>query len=235
MLLGSARQSGAAIRDAVFSVMHRVHEQFVKSKDVLWQRSRARWRQAQPTPDLTWGTELNGDSFIDKAILWEAFSSDRTILEIGPGYGRLLKSCLHRGVPFRLYQAVDISSANVQWLRGKFRDPRVSFLLGDAESITLDSRFDVMFSSLTFKHLYPTFEVALTNIVKYANAGAMFLIDLREGTTRLFEADRVTYIRCYTRSEIRAILDRVGLDIVAFDYVIHDPAHRRLLVVAKYA
>jgi hypothetical protein len=49
----------------------------------------------------------------------------------------------------------------------------------------------------------------------------------------VFETDRVTYIRCYTRPEVQEILERVGLELVAFTNVKHDETHQRLLTVAR--
>lgn len=42
-----------------------------------------------------------------------------------------------------------------------------------------------------------------------------------------------TFIRRYRRDEVLEILDRLGLEHVAFDAVEHDSSHTRLLVVAR--
>jgi SAM-dependent methyltransferase len=137
-------------------------------------------------------------------------------------------------VRFDSYCAVDISAANVTALRTAFPDNTYVFINADVESVKLGSEFDAVISSLTFKHLYPTFEEALRNIALYVRPGGMFAFDLREGRSQLFEhTDRVTYIRCYQRSEVQQILGRVGLQLVGFDTVVHDPTHRRLLVIAR--
>ncbi len=231
-MLRSPRQAAGFIRSVIGSATLGVRERILESKDVLWQRSRSRWRHAQPTAGLTWGAQLSGDGFVERALSWGAFAADRAVLEIGPGYGRLLESCLKLRVPLRSYCAVDISSTNIDWLRERFDRAGLHFVVGDVETVSFDTRFDVVLSSLTFKHLYPTFERALTNIVKYVNVGGILLFDLREGITREFESDHVTYIRCYTRPEVGAILVRSGMELVAFDEVVHDLNHRRLLVVA---
>ena len=107
-----------------------------------WERSRERWRYVHPDAGLTWGLELTGDGFIAKVAEYDAFRPDTSILEIGPGYGRLLKACLDRGVEFDEYLGVDISPLNVEHLRRRFTDPRTTFIVADAEAMELDKRYD---------------------------------------------------------------------------------------------
>jgi SAM-dependent methyltransferase len=198
-----------------------------------WDRSRERWRNVEPDAGLTWGHKLTGNAFIAKVSEYGAFHPETRILEIGPGYGRLLDACLGRGAPFAKYLGVDISPSNVEHLRRRFTDQRVSFVVADAESVAFDTQYDLLLSSLVFKHLYPTFEPVLRNCAAGLDAGALTCFDLIEGSHSLFEADRVTYIKCYTRPEVHEILRRSGLDFVDFALVKHDETHERLLTVAR--
>ena len=170
---------------------------------------------------------------MSKLSSYGVFSSEKSILEIGAGYGRLLKSCLRRGIPFKQYTAIDISSKNVEYLREHFQREDVQIVLGDVEKVSFNTRFDVVYSSLTFKHLYPSFEKALRNVTNFANPGCMFFFDLMEGERRGFESDGTTYSRWYTRSEILEILSRTAIEFVAFDQVRHAPGYSRLLVIAR--
>ena len=154
------------------------------------------------------------------------------MLEIGPGYGRILTSFLERGLAFKEYYGVDISAQNVEFLQGRFDDPDVHFVHADIETASLPVRFDVGLSSLTFKHLFPTFEAALRACSQHMNPGGRFIFDLIEGTHTYVEHDDQTYIRQYTRDEAKAAVEQAGLQLLAFDEVLHDRAHRRLLVVA---
>jgi SAM-dependent methyltransferase len=128
-------------------------------------------RHAKPQAGLTWNHEISGESFIAKAERYGAFAPHSAILEIGPGYGRLLRECLRRALPFREYVGVDISSQNVDYLQTHFARDGVQFLLGDIEFVHLDRRFDALLSSLTLKHLYPSFEPALRNVKQSLNPG----------------------------------------------------------------
>lgn len=194
--------------------------------------AKSRWRATAPGPGLTWGKELTGDAFVDRAVAHHAFGPERMVLEIGPGYGRILRTCLERSLPFHRWVGLDLSAEHVRHLSREFPDPRIEFIEGDAESARLDTPVDTVISSLTFKHIYPSFELALRNIAGQLSERGLVLFDLIEGSRRYFERDEITYIREYSREEVRKLLARAPLELVGFDTVAHDPEHVRLLVVA---
>ena len=199
-------------------------------------RSQVRWRKARPHKGLTWGMELSGEAFIEKAESYGAFGPNKDILEIGPGYGRLLRECLRRELPFRKYVAVDISATNVEYLTEQFEQNDVDIVNGDIETVSLDQSFDVVVSSLTLKHLYPSFETAMRNVERHLNPGATVIFDLIEGEFEGFDqGDGVTYMRGYSRADLEALLQGIPLDLVTFDEVEHAPGQVRLLVVARKA
>ena len=203
-----------------------------ESAEAQWERSRVRWRNAAPVGHLTWGKEISGDHFVSKLEQHGAFGSDQALLEIGPGYGRLLKSILQSEAPFRTYLGVDLSAQNVAFLSETFSDQRIAFQHGDIETLNFDQKFDVIYSSLTFKHLFPTFEKVLQNVALALNPDALIFFDLIEGSGEHFEHDGVTFLRHYTKEEVRGILNRCGLRLSAWDEVEHTPEQKRLLVVA---
>jgi SAM-dependent methyltransferase len=199
-------------------------------------RSKSRWRGSEPDIALTWGKQLSGEAFIRKAASHGAFESGGAVLEIGPGYGRLLSAALELHEPFERWVGIDLSQASVDGFNARFQDAPAEAVLGDAEAIRLDERFDVMLSSLTVKHIFPTFDPALANVADHLNPGGRAIFDLIEGDREFFErGDDVTYIRQYTREEVAALVPKAGLELEALDTVDHDedPAHRRLLVVAR--
>jgi SAM-dependent methyltransferase len=127
---------------------------------------------------------------------------------------------------------LDLSAENVRQLSREFPDPRFEFVEGDAESARLGTQVDTVISSLTFKHLYPSFELALRNLAGQLSQRGVVLFDLIEGSRRYFERDETTYIREYSREEVGELLARAPLELVGFDTVAHDRQHVRLLVVA---
>jgi SAM-dependent methyltransferase len=205
----------------------------LESREEAWERSRTRWRSARPTSALTWGAEVSGDAFVAKAEQHGVFGPGRAVLEVGPGYGRLLTSCIERDVAFASWMGIDISPDNVAYLNERFRRDGVRFVCADVETMALDEPVDSVISSLTFKHLFPSFEPALRNLAGHLRPGGVVVFDLIEGERRYFEDDDVTYIRWYTRPEVEGILPAAGLERVAFDEVRHHPDITRLLVIAR--
>jgi SAM-dependent methyltransferase len=203
-----------------------------------WERSRILWRQAAPAPEwCTWGMEVSGEAFVTLANTYGAFAPEKAILEVGPGYARLLRECIRQALPFKRYVAVDISPLNVEYLTKEFDRPDVQGILADIETVSLDERFDTVLSSLTFKHLYPSFEAALRNVAEHLNPEALVIFDLIEGQGSEFpqaeQIGRIAYNRAYSRAEVEEILDRVTLELVGFDEVRHTEEQVRLLVVAR--
>lgn len=199
----------------------------------LRERSKSRWRRAPPNSALTWGKIVTGEDFVTKVAGHGAFGPGKTILEMGPGYGRLLGSILEKRLQFGSYLGIDLSETNVKFLRSTFESPRISFAVADAENCELNIKFDLFISSLTMKHLHPTFESALTNLLRFSTLGCVIFFDLIEGEGQYFEDDGVTYIRHYSKDEASSILHNLGLETVSFDYVHHDAEHTRLLVIAE--
>jgi SAM-dependent methyltransferase len=196
-------------------------------------RSKSRWREAPPSRGLTWGEEVSGEAAASAAAEHGVFGPGRSVLEIGPGYGRILGACLDAGLEFDRYLGLDLSERNVEHLRGSFDDPRVEFRQGDAETAQLGDPVDGVMSFLVFKHLYPSFEPTLANLAPQLADGATVLFDLLEGSRAYFHADGATYIRHYTREEARALVERAGLELGGFGRVEHAPGRERLLVIAR--
>ena len=214
--------------------VERVERHLYESQDSAAERSKTRWRNTEPTLNLTWDVPLMGDAFVAKVTAHGGFGTDKAVLEIGPGYGRLPKAMLAHGAPMRRYLGVDLSAKNVSMLKATFTDPRMTFVEGDIlQAPPPETGFDVVISSLVFKHLFPSFEKPLANVATVLNPGALVFIDLIEGQTRYFEPDDVTYLRHYSREEVAEIIGRAGLTLVGFDVVLHDAEHPRLLFIAK--
>ena len=195
------------------------------------ERSQSRWRQARPALDLTWGEALPGRPFVAKVAEHAELTQDTRLLEIGPGYGRLLTAYLEQGLPFASYTGLDLSETNVAHLRGRFTDPRITFLQGEVSSASIPA-YDVCYWSLTFKHFYPTFEAALANCASAMSDHGRIVFDLLEGKRAYFEHDDTTYVHCYQPPQVQEIVAAAGLRVLAFDHVEHGPNGSRLLVVA---
>jgi ubiquinone/menaquinone biosynthesis C-methylase UbiE len=210
-----------------------------------------RWQACKPNEGLTWGVKITGDAFIGLAQKRNIFSPYRSVLELGPGYGRLLSSILSMNIPFKSYTGIDISENNIQYLQGNFKQNNIDFVQGNFNAVKLNGKYDIVLSSLTLKHQYPSFLDALRNIDQYVSNDGVYFFDLLENRNMYdgnedltkspskiaWEKDGV-YIALYTQKEVLRILDSISLQIIAFDHVTHVKERGdRLVVIAgrKYS
>lgn len=205
----------------------------LEESEVPSERSRRRWLTAAPNHALTWGAELSGDAAIEAAVRHGVFGEGRSVLEIGPGYGRILEAALARDLAFDRYVGVDLSAENVRHLGARFDDPRAEFIQGDVVSFSLEEPVDAVHSYLTFKHLYPSIGPALANIEGQLRPGGRVVFDLMEGARAYFEHDEITFIREYGREEIPVLVREARLELVTLDRIVHAPGRERILVVAE--
>jgi SAM-dependent methyltransferase len=176
------------------------------------QLSKRRWRGDENPRGLTWGRFMTGDS------LWDLYQQARTfrptdnILEIGPGYGRLLKTALERKTPFASYTGVELSAARAARLNEEFGTNRVRFVVGDIDLWRGADAFDVVICSSTFEHLYPDCRRAIKNIsTQLASDGMVFIDFIRADRNGFgFEPDG-TYVRTYSQEELRNLFEGSSL------------------------
>ncbi len=94
-----------------------------------------------------------------------------------------MSSLIINKIAFSQYTAIDLSKNNIEKLRADYASYKnCDFIQGAFESIVLDKKdYDVVISSLTLKHQYPTFVNTLKNIKKYVKKdGGLFVFDLIE-------------------------------------------------------
>jgi len=147
-------------------------------------------------------------------------------------------------------------------LKEKFPQKNIEFIQGNFSEISLDKKFDAVFSTLVMQHQYPTFYETLENISQFVNEGGLIFFDLPEHGVKYGKENlnlktlltngpkktvweiykktvwekykNNTYTGRYNREEIQLILDAVPLKLVKFDFVIHDEKDgKRLTVVAQ--
>src|SRR5262245_35970898 len=148
-------------------------------QEKLLRVSQSRWRADEPDAGLTWGVHMVGDEFVQFLVKQFAFSDRTTIVEIGPGYGRILESLLKQSVPFRRYIGLEISAARVARLIERFHDKRIEFREADVLThVDLNAMADLTVSSAVFEHLYPDFGTAIKTVAQFTRPGGMILFDL---------------------------------------------------------
>lgn len=176
--------------------------------------SQQRWRGEEPAESLTWGRLMSGDTLWDFYQKTRTFAAGDRILEIGPGYGRLLKTAIERNIPFSSYTALELSQARVDQLREQFTLGTVRFVQGDIDSWVGDRPFDVVICSSTFEHLHPDCKRALRNIGQQLAENGMVFIDFIRADVEAFSFEETgTYVRQYLQSELRDVFRESGYTI----------------------
>jgi SAM-dependent methyltransferase len=207
-------------------------------------RSQRRWKGAEGGPSLTWGRMMSGDTFIDAVQRARPLVEEDVVLEIGPGYGRLLNTILERGLPFRKYFGLDISNAKVADLQQKFEgDGRIQFQQCDAISGPLPQGVTVVLCSGTLEHLFPNVRGLLANLRIRMGAPFHAFLDFKADERFMrsmawFEEGGGAFVRTYLREELETLLAESGYRVLDIPEIIlgrslDDIEIRRYLVVAE--
>lgn len=220
----------------------------VKNEDLgrFFEISQERWKGSEADATLTWGAMFTGDSFVDALLSRFTFRPDLRICEIGPGYGRLLKTILERKLPFLKYTAVELSQERVRGLKEKFSLPAVEFTQGDVNAVRLAEKADLLICSATFEHLFPDCTAALANLAAHnLKPGAWLAIDFVQSDDAMahrsqqFEPGNHTFVRMYSADELRRLHAQCGLNVVDLRSIVLGRARygdiRRILVFSQVA
>jgi SAM-dependent methyltransferase len=180
--------------------------------------SQQRWKGSEPDAALTWGEILSGDSFLAALQHYYHFRPEHHICEIGPGYGRLLRTILDKQLPFHHYSGVELSEERVRQLAARFPQQAVEFLPGDAATVRLSHPADLLLCSATFEHLFPDFTSVLQNLVRHnLNPPAALAVDFVQADDAMsqrsqgFEPDGHAFVRVYSAEEIRQLWAACGI------------------------
>jgi SAM-dependent methyltransferase len=196
--------------------------------------SQTRWKADEPAAGLTWGVMMDGKSLWSIYLRTRSFAPSDRVLEIGPGYGRLLTTALEASVPFDDYVGVEMSPVRVKTLKKKFSDGRVKFKVGDVNIWRGNREFDVVICSSTFEHLFPDCRKALINLRSQVAAGAHLFIDFigTEATSAGFEPTN-TFVRCYRSEELRSLFAECGYSVVDVVPVVLNPGGQSREIARK--
>jgi 2-polyprenyl-3-methyl-5-hydroxy-6-metoxy-1,4-benzoquinol methylase len=191
-------------------------------------KAEVRWHGDEEDASLTWGSIMTGDTFFDVVEHFFRFSNDVSIVEIGPGYGRLLKTMLRRGYPFGTFYGLDLSASRTNKLDRQFGDDRIQFKTGDCSDFVFGRTFDIAIGSATLEHLFPSIQQTLQNLRSNITANGMLFMDfiMQDETLSLSkayfeeESHGGAYIRVYSQRELEHFFDQAGFDIVAVQSIV---------------
>jgi SAM-dependent methyltransferase len=195
----------------------------------LWPRDLdRRWKSMEESRLLTWGTILEGRSFYYAAQKVAEVLNARRVLEIGPGYGRLLQARLELSAPPALYVGVDLSKERVEDLTRRFGNNHTKFIQGDAKTVDLspNAPFDLLISSATFEHLYPDFLCALRHLRLYLTKNAILVFDLPDigHDWSDFNIDPSgVFMRVYSAQEVATKISNAGFRLLGRRLIMPEP------------
>ena len=179
----------------------------------------SRWRSTEDPRLLTWDTILEGRSFFQEAQKIIDIRHSKRVLEIGPGYGRLLLGLYDLGMKPQLYVGVDLSEGRVKELKRNFGAENTKLICGDVRDVDLSevAPFDLLISSATFEHIHPDFTRALRHLKPYLtdDASVVFdLIDAGNNFRNVATDDTGVFMRLYSPREIVKKTTAAGFRVV---------------------
>ena len=181
--------------------------------------SQLRWLGDEPDVGLTWGSRRDGVDFVNFICTHTHTEATDTIVEIGPGYGRITKALIRQHVPFGRYVGLELSPARVKKLSRVFSvDRRCEFKQADILSLGELDIGDVAltFGAAVFEHLYPDFGKAIQAIWQFTKPGGILVFDvIRHDDAMLstyseFCTGNTTYFRIYSLTEVVQLLSDNG-------------------------
>lgn len=199
-------------REVLLNLTTFMHEKYLDDADIE-KIVKGAWVDAKPDASLTWNVEMTGKEFIDNVAKFGGESLGN-VMEVGPGYGRLLKEVTARGLAFDSWLGVDISEQNVAHLKGEFEDDKISFLHADVLKHSFDQSFDTVISSAVFMHLYPDVSNIAAVCHKVLGPGGKVFFDVPEGSGSYIDPTRNLFVKHYLPDELKAFLTAAGFSKV---------------------
>jgi SAM-dependent methyltransferase len=179
-----------------------------------------RWKNDEYSLGLTWGVVLDETSFFEVAETFAPLTGAKKVLEIGPGYGRLLQGLQKQAIDLASYVGVDLSQARVERLNQDLGNSSRQFVTGDARTVDLShcDRFNLLISSSTFEHISPDFGTALQHLSHFLEEGAIAifdLIDYGDPTLSRYEGCPTgVFVRIYSVDELEQITTQAGFKVL---------------------
>lgn len=213
-LLEVAKETNRRLAEmnTMFATMNTYLAELAGHQDILLNRSKEPWRNARPTPGLTWNVELSGDEFLNHMSSFSDSLPSADLLEIGPGYGRLVKS-LKSGPGFGSYLGVDISEANTSFLGEEYGDEKTEFICLDFMEFEPKKAYDAVMAVAVFQHIYPDIREILQKVRSILKPGGHIFFDVPVGGNRYLEPKKNFFIRHYVPSELRKMLSDEGFEV----------------------
>lgn len=124
-----------------------------------------------PQPLKDYMDKWDGKAFIDSMQL----DTDKTVLEIGVGTGRIAVKV----APLcKAFTGIDVSPKTVERAKEHLSETKnVALVCDDFNTYNFDSKFDVIYSSLTFMHIEDK-QNTINKVHSLLNLGGMFVLSI---------------------------------------------------------
>ena len=161
-----------------------------------------------PAPLKEYMDKWDGDCFIEDLQL----SSDKSVLEIGVGTGRLAVRVTPK---CKRFVGIDVSPKTIERARENLAEyKKVELICDDFMTHEFDSCFDVIYSSLTFMHIEDK-QSAVNKVVALLNLGGRFVLSIDKNQDEYIDTgDRRIQIFPDKLEEILSFIKDAGLIIV---------------------
>jgi len=161
-----------------------------------------------PPPLKAYMDKWDGQDFIDEMQL----SSDKDVLEIGVGTGRLAV----RVAPLcRSFIGIDVSPKTVERVTENLRGhANTQIVLGDFMEYHFDTTFDVIYSSLTFMHIMDK-GGAIRKIARLLKPGGRFVLSVDKNRSEyIYMGNRKVKVYPDDPADVRRHIEAAGLILV---------------------
>ena len=204
------REEIAHLRGVVLEMSSLITERLLEPESVD-QLIKKGWIASRPTSARTWNEVMTGDEFIGLVRRYAGDDLGR-LMEIGPGYGRLMTTMQRDGVRFNDYLGVDLSAESVKFLTGKFGSERIEYRNEDFFTVDPGRTLDTIISSAVFLHFYPSVEPAMRRCHQLLREGGKLCFDVGRGSgNKYVDAQFKIFVRDYPNpDELRAFADKCG-------------------------
>ena len=157
-----------------------------------------------PQPLKDYMDKWDGQIFIDNMQL----DTDKTVLEIGVGTGRIAVKV----APLcKAFTGIDVSPKTVERAKEHLSETKnVTLLCDDFNTYNFDSKFDVIYSSLTFMHIEDK-QSTISKVYSLLNLGGRFVLSIDKNQDKHIDLG-TRKIRIYPDKpeEIKTYLDSSG-------------------------
>ena len=160
-----------------------------------------------PAPLKTHMDKWDGQAFVDEIQL----SMDKDVLEVGVGTGRLAVKVAPN---CRKFYGIDISIKTVERAKENLREfSNIYLICGDYLTHQFDKTFDVIYSSLTFMHIWDK-QAAIQKIADLLTPGGRFVLSISKSQqTEIDYGTRKVPVYPDTTEETMDLLTEAGLSI----------------------